>query len=308
MMRKYSHSALKVWQRCQRKWKYRYIDRLEPVEVHPAIERGKNLHDGLEMYHTFDTKFAQWMLDADPDDVDILVRYAEKYEDEDDWKVLHAEEDLEVQVGPYTVVFKPDLIIEINDEVWIVDHKTTKTIPDEWDDYNMTDFQHLLYIYGVQKLFPEYNVRGFIFNYIRTKPPAMPKLIKDGSRVADVRRLDTTADILEGFLEATGVDDPDAREKVKILRHAPDKYFQRHFLMAPPEAIAQVEADVLAVLSEMSAKEHGRARGTYARHVVSGWGGASACSRCEYKALCYGEMMGMNTQPILLQYKEREKR
>ena len=308
-MRKYSHTALKLFQRCQLKWKYKYIDRLEPDDgPSAAIVKGKKLHDGLEMYHTMDPGFTQWILDADPEDANILVRYSEKWEDEE-WEVLHAEEELEFDIGPYTVVYKPDLIIRQNDEVWIVDHKTTANIPDEWDPYNMTDFQHLLYVAAVEEtMYPE--VAGFIFNYVRTKPPGVPKLVKDGSKIAYLNSLDTTPDILAQYAKRVGMDkDRDVVSRINVLRHAPDKYFQRHYIMAPTEARRAAVRDTHAVLEEMSRKEAGRtATSTYPRHVVAGYGGSTSCARCEYQALCHAELMGMNTDVTLLGYRERETR
>ena len=307
-MRRYSHSALKVWQRCQYKWSKKYIDRLEPDEDRPHLERGRNLHDGLELYHTMNPEFAQWILDADPDDKDILFRYDRKWDvyEEPEWEILHSEEEFELNLGPYTLVYIPDLVVRIGEDVWIVDHKTTKNIPDEWDPYNMTDFQHLLYVAGMQEHYP--NVRGFIFNYIRTKPPTQPKLVKDGSRIANVRALDTDYETLYEFAEKTGTLDADVKDKLKILKHAPDRFFQRHWLPVNQAAVDQAVADTEAVLAEMSAKEHGRANPTYPRHVISKGAGYQSCNFCEYQSLCHSELMGIEVDLEVLGYRERPER
>jgi len=307
-MRKYSHSALKLFQRCQKKWSYRYIDRLEPADgPSAAILRGQDLHNGLEMYHTMDPDLTQWILDANPEDRDILVRYAERWDDEE-WEVLHAEEDMEFTIGPYTVVFKCDLIVQQGDDVWIVDHKTTANIPDEWDPYNMTDFQHLLYVAAVKEMYP--NLRGFIFNYIRTKPPGVPKLVKDGSKIAYLNSIDTTYKTLHDYAEQVGMlEDPEVQARLTVLRHAPDKYFQRHYIMAPDDALEAAVRDTQAVLEEMSRKEAGRTGvGVYPRNVMAGWAGSASCARCEFQSLCHAELLGMNTDLALLGYKERENR
>ena len=304
-MRSYSHSALKMFQRCQLKWKYKYIDRLELDEPRPHLERGKNLHELLAAYYDEDEDFGTAYASAETEDVQLLERYLAKYDD-DEWEVLHVEEEFEMTIGPYTVVYIPDLVVKINDEVWIVDHKTTKNIPDEWDEYNMTDFQHLLYVAGMQEHYP--NVQGFIFNYIRTKPPTRPKLIKDGSRIANVRALDTDYDTLEEFATATNTLDSDVIAKLRILKHAPDKFFQRHFLPLNQAAVDQAVKDTHAVLAEMSDKEHGRAPSTYPRHVLSKGAGYQSCRSCEYQALCHTELMGIEMDISVLGYKEREKR
>ena len=304
-MRRYSHSSIKRFQRCQYSWKKYYIDRIEPTEKKAHFARGVDLHEGLELYHTFDPKFAEWMLDADPADRDILVRYADKWDEE--WTVIDTEAELEMTIGPYTLVFIPDLIVEIAGEVWIVDHKTTANIPDEWDPYNMTDFQHLLYVEGLRQ--NGYDVKGFIFNYLRTKPPTQPALVKDGSKISNLRALDTDFDTLRNFAETTGfLDDEDVKDKLYILKNAPDRYFQRHFLMAPDAAVEQAVKDVYTVLQEMSDKEHGRGSRNYPRHVMAGYAGSAACKSCEYQPLCHQELMGEVVHLDLLGYQIREER
>ena len=208
-MRIYSHSALKLFQRCQLRWKYRYIDRLEPKDRPKYFERGSDLHALLEAYYDPTADFGKEFRTASEEDTDVLTRYAARWDDED-WKVLSVEEEFHLEIGEHKLVFIPDLIVQIGDDVWVVDHKTTANIPDEWDEYNMTDFQHLLYIAGVQLLYP--NVRGFLFNYIRTKAPTQPKLIKDGTRISGVRSIDTDYDTLKAFADKTGTLDQDTQD------------------------------------------------------------------------------------------------
>ena len=303
-MRRYSHTALKRFQRCQYMWSKYYIDRIQPKERAAHFKRGSDLHDLLESYHTLDMGFAAKLFDAEPDDADILVRYAEKWEDEE-WSVLHAEEEFELCVEGKTVVFIPDLVIEINGEIWIVDHKTTANIPDEWDPYNMTDFQHLLYIAGMQQIYGD-KVKGFIFNYLRTKPPTQPTLVKDGTRISNLRAIDTTADILQDFAEKTGTMDEDVKEKLLILKHAPDRYFQRHYLPINQAAVDQAVKDTAAVLREMSDKEHGRPGGTYPRNVLANYAGSASCARCDYQPICHTELLGLEVDIDLLGFEVRE--
>jgi len=303
----YSHSALKKFQRCQLQWKYYYIDKLELPEKKAHFARGSELHRLLELYYSDGDAFWDAYTEASPEDIYLIDRYCNKWEPklEDEWKVLAVEQEFILEIGEHKLVFIPDLIVQIGDDVWVVDHKTTANIPDEWDEYNMTDFQHLLYIAGVRELYP--NVRGFIFNYMRTKAPGMPKLIKDGSRIADVRRLDTDYNTLHEYANAFGMlDHEDVKDKLQILNLAPDKYFQRHYIIAPDAAIEQCLADTEAVLDEMGWKEDTKELGTtYPRHVVGKFGGASSCSNCDYQPLCHSELLGINTDLVLLNYIER---
>jgi len=302
-MRKYSHSAFKTFQRCAKKWSYIYIDKIVPKESPVYLTRGINLHEHLAVLYDHDYMGAGRELTDE--DTALLMRYHDKWHAEDvGWKVISVEEDYEFEVAGFPVVFKPDLVVEINGEVWIVDHKTTVNIPDEWDPYNMSDFQHLLYVAGLRSL--GYDVKGFIFNYIRTKAPTQPALVKAGDRIAYLAKMDTDYNTLLNFaLEHKMETDTDVREKLTILRHAPDKFFQRHFLIVPETAINEMLIDVENILIEMAESE---ITGGYPRHVVAKHGGSQACGRCPYQPLCHAELLGIDTEPILLEYKEREKR
>jgi hypothetical protein len=301
MSRRYSHTALKTFQRCAKRWSYRYIDRLEPKEKSLAMQRGIELHDLFAAHYEGARIFAG----HPAEDLGLLDRYRRKWDGEDaNWTILHVEEEFEMRVGPYTVGFKPDLVIEINGEVWIVDHKTTANIPDEYDPYNMTDFQHLLYVAGLQQL--GYNVKGFLFNYIRTKPPAIPKAIKDGSRIADVRRIDTDFATLKGVAEELGMDGhQDVIDRLTILSTTADKFFQRHWLLINEEAVTEAVRDTHRILADMDEAE---TDGTYPRHVVGKHGGSMSCGRCEFQSICHAELLGMRTDVVLLDYIERPRR
>lgn len=303
MTRTYSHNAIKTFQRCAKKWEYSYIDKIIPKEPSIAMERGHTLHGLLELQ--YQSPPFPLPVGTSQEDTDLLRRYFAKWGAEDDnWTILHIEEEFTFTVGVYSVKFIPDLVIEINGEVWIVDHKTTATIPDEWDPYNMTDFQHLLYVAGLRAL--GYNVKGFLFNYIRTKPPSQPKLIKDGSRIADVRRVDTDYGTLKGFAEEHDMmGDMDVIARLSILNNTADKFFQRHYLLVNDHAVKQMLDDVEGVLLNM---EDAEALSTYPRHVIGNHGGSQACARCPYQTICHADLLGMNTDIVLLDYIEKPKR
>jgi len=300
--RRYSHTALKTAQRCLRQWSYKYVYRLEPKERPKYLERGSNLHALLAGLYE---GYAEVFNDATDENVELLRRYAAKWaEEDDDWEILHVEEEMEMDIGPYKLVFICDLIVRINGEVWVVDHKTVANIPDEADPYNMSDFQHLLYLEGVKQRYPE--VRGFIFNYIRTKAPTRPELIKDGSRFAALRKIDTDYDSLRYAAQKHGMlNVPEVQDKLSILKLTPDRFFQRHYIMANETAMQNAYDDTLEALNVLSKAEYNE---SFPRHVLGGYAGSQACGKCSYQSLCFGDMVGMNRDQLLFDYVEREKR
>jgi|SRR5215471_1278439 len=73
-----------------------------------------------------------------------------------------------------------DLLLEDNDlgGLWIRDYKSVKNIPS--DDERMMSPQNCMYVWAMRK--SGYDVRGFVYDYLRTKPPVIPRVYKRTSQ------------------------------------------------------------------------------------------------------------------------------
>src|SRR4029077_3216678 len=83
---------------------------------------------------------------------------------------------------------KIDLLVE-DDEyggLWIWDGKWMKRIPPP--DERMMSPQACLYVWALRK--SGYDIRGFVYNYGRTKPPAVPRVLQKGT-LSVAQRMDT---------------------------------------------------------------------------------------------------------------------
>ena len=113
-------------------------------------------------------------------------------------EIISVEEDFEVDIGKGLLFkFKPDMIVKDKRDGVIScwDHKSNKTLPDtEWRN---TDIQSTLYLWALNQL--GIKVDQFIFNYIRTKPPTVPRMTKAG-RMSKVK-IETDYPTLKSFIE-----------------------------------------------------------------------------------------------------------
>ena len=88
-----------------------------------------------------------------------------------------------------------DLLVEDSDlgGLWIWDHKNVKNIPT--DDERMMSPQNCMYVWGLRKR--GYDIRGFVYNYLRTKPPTIPHVLKRSTQygaagtISQAARMDT---------------------------------------------------------------------------------------------------------------------
>jgi hypothetical protein len=272
------------------------------MSAHHAEEDWQTVHDELVAEHVFEDAFGE-LVDLPVQAFGLMQSYVTQYpEDHARWKVLHNEESFQVKLRDGEKFgFTPDLVVQESEGgIWIVDHKSTIALPEPWD--NMDDLQHLAYLYGMRELYGD-QVKGFIFNWLRTKPPTIPKLRKDG-KVRDVNRVDTTYNILLDF--AVKNDVPHYPELTNRLAELSGnrRWFRRDYLIVPEIAVETAERELQEWFLWIKDAE---ATGVWPRVVLPKSAGVASCSSCEFQPICRAELMGIDTKGILLsEYRERK--
>lgn len=193
-----THSMIKTFRRCPKKAEYKYARRLKPKTISLPLKTGQWLHHMLEAYY------------SDKEDVwethrALSYQFGEMFEEEQelygnlpeltkhifssylwhyehcDWIVHDVEFVLETEFPNGTIYRgRVDLLVENQFGLWLVDHKTTKSLPEH--EYRILDAQSALYLWAALR--NDIPVRGFIFNYLRRKAPTIPETIQDGSRIS----------------------------------------------------------------------------------------------------------------------------
>ena len=213
---KISQSKLKTFRRCPKQYEYKYIEGLEPTRksvplalgnwIHSKLEAHYKGEDWLETYGELTHKFNGFLAEEKEHYGDLpaisarlMNGYMDFWEEEDkNLEIISVEEDFEVDIGKGLLFkFKPDMIVKDKRDGVIScwDHKSNKTLPDtEWRN---TDIQSTLYLWALNQL--GIKVDQFIFNYIRTKPPTVPRMTKAG-RMSKVK-IETDYPTLKSFIE-----------------------------------------------------------------------------------------------------------
>lgn len=192
-----THSALKTFRRCPKQADYKYAQRLKPRVIGTPLKRGSWLHLLLEekmnggdwraLHKKLTIQFAE-LLDEEKDyygDLptecyNIMVSYEWHYE-LDPWTVLETEYTLETEFPDGTIYrCRVDALIENQFGLWLVDHKSHRTLPGH--GFRLRDGQSALYIWcALRNKIP---VQGFIWNYLRTKAPTKPVILKSAPRLS----------------------------------------------------------------------------------------------------------------------------
>jgi hypothetical protein len=193
-----THSMLKTFRRCPKQAEFKYYHRLKPRMLAKPLRRGTWVHELLEIHHNGEdwrphhrkltTKFNElfdeekdYYGDMPTEIAQVMESYVWHYKD-DPWKIIATEKTLEAELPDGTIYRgKVDAIIENEFGVFLVDHKTHKTLPDS--NFRLLDAQSALYIWAARE--NGIKVEGFIWNYVRWKAPSVPNLLKSGVRISD---------------------------------------------------------------------------------------------------------------------------
>jgi hypothetical protein len=192
-----THSMIKTFRRCPKQTQYKYVDRLKTKIGSLPLERGNWIHALLECYYldnSWEDKHAALtqkfndLFDEEKEALGDLPRECDRimkaylwHYKQHDWKVHEVEFILEAEFPDGSVYRgKIDLLVEDQYGLWIVDHKSHKILPNI--GFRLLDSQSALYIWAAWK--NKIPVQGHIWNYIRTKAPTVPYLLKSGQRLS----------------------------------------------------------------------------------------------------------------------------
>lgn len=254
-----THSMLKTFRRCPKQAQYKYVDRLKPKEIQQPLHRGKWMHKLLELYHMgedWEAEHERWcyrfskLFDEEKEKLGDLPRdimrmmkaYIWHYK-ADEWEVLDVEFVVETKFPDGTVYrAKIDALIRNQFGLWLVDHKTHKSLPDM--TFRLLDAQSALYLWAALRA--KMGVEGFIWNYVRWKPPTIPKVLKNGSRFA--KRYETDYPTLVKAIKKAGFDPKDYGQELRQLhaqRYQPGEpqispFFRRDVLEKSPTMLKNV--------------------------------------------------------------------
>lgn len=314
-----THSLIKTFRRCPRIALYKHHDMLAPRSVSKPLKKGTWMHELLEAYylgedwkevHKQNTiKFSK-LFDEEkdklgdlPTEIARLFRsYLWHYKNDEDWDVHEVEFKLEAELpGGQLWQGKSDMLVETDDGLWIVDHKNMATIPSLTQ--RTLDAQSILYLWAARE--NGIPVKGFIWNYLRTKAPSIPKLTRTGALYKRIGATDYPTAYL-AFKQLSQGSDRDyvqehklwlrglAAQRYKSGEVQLSEFFQRSIYVKNDEMI------------ERALAEASHTADRYAEYPFEDRDAVErvpdrSCDWCSYKNLCTTELMGGNADNVIRQ-------
>lgn len=202
--------------------------------------------------------------------------------EEEHWEVIAVEEEFSVEL-PHGHIFRFKVDGIITDEwgMWLLEHKSHKTLPD--DNYRFIDLQTARYVWALKKL--GYPIDGVLWNYIRTKEPSKPKLTQKG--VLSKAKLDTDLFTFVQGLKELGIDPREHRDVILALKR--HNSFLRRVKTPKPDLISKT------LIKEIVTVADAIERGSEPTRSID----RSCVYMCSYMDICMTELYGGDAKQII---------
>jgi hypothetical protein len=322
-----THSMIKTMRRCPNMARYKYLERLKPRVSSQPLERGKWMHALFEAYYkgeNWKTKHKEltrkynelfdeekeMLGDLPTECLRLMQSYLWHYGGTADqmhgWEIIAVEAVVECMFPDGTIYRgKVDMVVRDQYGVWIVDHKTHKTLPDF--SFRLLDVQSGLYLWALLNGFLIVNdepmsikVDGFIWNYVRTKAPVVPQLAyanDPARRRLSKRRVETDYPTMRRAITDYDLDPEDYRPQLMALkrdRWTPDAtqtspFFRREMLNKADPMLARIADEAFHTAQRMESYDFDRAERVVDR---------SCKFACSYNRLCMTELFGGNADQV----------
>lgn len=308
---KTSHSKTKLARRCLKAYKYKYILKLKKrVKSRPLLVGGL-VHECLESYfrngHYLpvirkwkEKEFKKMFKEEQALNQDIiplvksLMRGYIKDWKSRNWKMIWVEKEFEIEIAPGIVlVGKIDGKAEDDKgRRWLVEHKTCKKMPGE--EMRLNDIQILIYA-GMLPAMDEPPVSGVIWDYVRTKLPSKPELLKSGA-ISTRKNIDTTPEIYLREIKRHGLDPLGYADILAELETRRESFYREVKLPIKQEMV-QTALDELITTAQMvrDLEEDYEKTGKdwFVRNLTRD------CSWCDFQSICHAEFRGDDTEYLL---------
>lgn len=308
-----SQSSINTWRKCKKEYAYKFIEKIERRLPPAPLYKGSIIHEILEArinkqdwralmeehLTEYDKLFDEEKLEYGDlrNDLPIIMEgYDNLYKDEEliyfEKNGAKAEHSFSIPLDgkppqETEIVFqgKMDAVAQdFNKRTWLVEHKTFSSLPDE--NFRFANQQALLYTWVMPYLgFPP--ATGILWDYIRSKVPTQPHVLKSGG-LSKAKSIDTTHDVyLQAILE-NGLDPADYADILENLKGNTLKFYRRIYTPLRESMVYPVVKDLIETAKEIKMLHDVTEARNLGRH----------CSYCSFRNLCQAELQGFDTEML----------
>lgn len=165
---------------------------------------------------------------------------------------------------------------------WLTEHKNHKNIPN--DDDRWRSIQSAVYI-RVSEMLGWWSFEGTCWDYIRSKPPTKPQILKSGG--VSERQLDSLPQVVIDTIKENGLSVKNYVDLIDRQRQNMPSWYQRVYTPIKKKVVDNLWKDFVTTSTEMRDTKIGRSLPrTIGRH----------CSWCEFEPLCRAALQGLDEE------------
>lgn len=307
-----SQSKVKSYRQCKRQYHYKFVEMLRKKKIKRPFTFGRIVHEMIEAYAEGDdpysvidnlelTKGDYFRREIEMygnilDDVRLIMgEYFEMWGDNlvyvrKNKRSSEHEFRIELMKGLW-FTGRIDAVGKAKGLRWVVEHKSFSRMPnddDRWRSVQAAVYFRALQIMGWAE--PD----GILWDYISSKPPGMPELLKSGKM--SVKKTVTLPSIVRGFIKDHKLKESDYKEFLATVDARRSDFFLRWYTPVKRPVVNMVWDDFLETAIEI-AENHGEKK---ARNI------GQHCGWCDYEAPCRAEMQGSDVDFIISREYVRE--
>lgn len=295
---KVSQSKVKNRRHCAQAFCFKYVEYLIRNKVKRPFQFGNMVHDMLEANANGKDPFKvlkkigldkanlfaaeREMYGEIVEDVgDIMTEYLDYWGD-DPLKFIKrkgkfGEHLFELDHGDQiTITGKIDMLVRTRNKLsWVGEHKTFKQV---WnDDHRWRDIQSCIYIRVVEilgMLTPD----GMMWNYIKSKAPTRPMILKAGT--LSTKKIDSLPSVVIKTIRKHGLKVKDYPDLIDTAEANRSTYFMRDYTPRNDDVIDSVFEDFLATARDIADNPKPMPVKNIGRH----------CDWCDFEPLCRAEL------------------
>jgi len=300
-----SQTRVKTWRGCQRQHYNRYTLKLQRRVKRRPLQFGTIIHQMLEAFHCGLDPFkvldevakknrklfaAERELYGDIviDARTIFSAYLDWYKGEEThyikYKGRQAEHELEVDLADGILfVLKIDGFIRRGDRLrFLLENKTFARMPNEDDRWR--DLQSAVYLWACETLGLR-KFHGICWNYIKSKPPTRPKLLKSGG--LSITHIDTLPSVVRDTIKEHGLKEKDYKVLLQRAEENIPSYFRRVYTPVNESVQDLLFNDFVQSAIEI-AEDEDKPKDKRKRVMCIG----RHCGWCDFEPLCRAELTG----------------
>jgi len=240
-----------------------------------------------------------------PREIERIMRSYIWHYAEDPWEYLEVEKTLEAEMPDGTLYRgKVDALIRNQFGLWLVDHKSHKTLPNH--DFRVLDPQSSSYLWAAWQNGLE--VRGFIWNYVRWKAPSIPKLLVSGKAISKaacdtdyvtyvsaLKKYKSENEAFKITPEYKAKADALKRERYQFGRIQTSTFFNRVVMEKTPEQVERAMKENFHTARLMNSYGFDEEHRDEVQRAVS----RNCAFDCSYRDVCTTELIGGNVRNII---------